>query len=148
MEDIETDPMRLSDGPSAKRVRRRTASASSDACGSSLRRKQSENGRFWFHNGDIILEMESVRFKVHRERLSCSEVFADMLALPQPSNAETVDGVALVKLQDSARDWITALEWMYSPLCVVHQFSVLPLANVVAQRFLLTLTSLRIRNIG
>lgn len=99
--------------PPAKRRRRRISSADArDAtqCGS-----HSTPGPFWFADGDLVLEVKAYRFKVHRARLACSEIFADMLALPQPANAECVAGAPLVRLADSARDWLIALEWMYDP---------------------------------
>lgn len=119
MYDVEMTSARLTDSsPPAKRARRRTASAASDACGSGLQRIPSDTRPFWLPDGDIILEVGCYRYKIHRKRLSCSEIFADMLALPQPPDAERMDGVPLVRLQDNARDWMIALEWMYDPLCV------------------------------
>lgn len=69
---------------------------------------------FWFDNGDLVLEVEQHRFKIHRAGLSCSEVFVDMFALPgQPPDEECVDGVPLVQLVDNAYDWMTLLSWVY-----------------------------------
>ncbi|KAH9919636.1 uncharacterized protein B0H18DRAFT_1027278 [Fomitopsis serialis] len=70
---------------------------------------------FWFSDGDIVLEVEQHRFKVHGTRLQCSEIFLDMLGMPQPKDADAVDGCPLVLLADSAQDWQVALKWMYDP---------------------------------
>ena len=69
---------------------------------------------FWFDDGDLVLEVEQHRFKIHRAGLSCSEIFGDMFALPgQPPEEECVDGVPLVQLADNAHDWMALLSWIY-----------------------------------
>jgi hypothetical protein len=70
---------------------------------------------FWFADGDFILRIENHLFKVHHIRLQASEIFTDMLALPQPPNADCIDGCPFVKLTDAATDWVVALKWMYDP---------------------------------
>ncbi|EPS99251.1 hypothetical protein FOMPIDRAFT_1079837, partial [Fomitopsis schrenkii] len=70
---------------------------------------------FWFSDGDIVLEVEQHRFRVHGAHLQCSEIFSDMLAMPQPPDAEKVDGCPLVRLVDTAQDWQVALKWIYDP---------------------------------
>lgn len=77
---------------------------------------------FWFSDGDIVLQVEQHRFRVHGARLRCSEIFSDMLAMPQPPDAETVDGCPLVHLADAAQDWQVALKWMYDPAYVARLF--------------------------
>lgn len=72
-------------------------------------------GPYWFKDGDFVLRVENFTFKVHHDRLSCSEIFMDMLAIPQPINAESVDGCAFVELPDSPADWMVVLEWIYTP---------------------------------
>ena len=73
---------------------------------------------FWFSDGDIVLQVEQHRFRVHGARLQCSEIFSDMLAMPQPPDAEKVDDCFLVHLTDTAQDWQVALKWMYDPAYV------------------------------
>ena len=47
----------------------------------------------WFEDGNIIFRAENTLFKVHRGILRRqSEVFDDLLTLPQPIDVETVDG--------------------------------------------------------
>lgn len=71
---------------------------------------------FWFDDGNIVLEVESHQFKVHRERLSCSPIFSGMFDLPQPASSDNVEGCPLVSLVgDAARDWLVTLSWMYHP---------------------------------
>lgn len=75
---------------------------------------------FWFSDGDIVLEVEQHRFRVHGAHLQCSEIFSDMLAMPQPPDAEKVDGCPLVRLVDTAQDWQVALKWIYDPAYVAR----------------------------
>lgn len=103
------------DSPPAKRTRRRAPSTTSDARSSSRRDTRSEIRPVWHPDGDLVLEVEGCLFKIHCHRLSCSEVFADMFALPQPPDAERIEDSPLVRLQDNARDWIVALGWVYDP---------------------------------
>ncbi|EIN05696.1 hypothetical protein PUNSTDRAFT_145651 [Punctularia strigosozonata HHB-11173 SS5] len=94
---------------------------------------------FYFPDGDIVLKVkvhiflgvtgyaaspgltapdasqEWQFFRIHRERLSYSQVFADMLDIPQPPEADMHDGCAVVELYDDARDWMATLRWMYDP---------------------------------
>ncbi|TFY65310.1 hypothetical protein EVJ58_g2044 [Rhodofomes roseus] len=95
---------------------------------------------FWFGDGDIVLEIEQHRFKVHRTRLQCSEIFSDMLAIPQPEDAEAVDGCPLVQLADSVQDWQVALKWIYDPdsFAVMQHpvpFPLLPSALRIATKY-------------
>ncbi|KAJ7278869.1 hypothetical protein C8J57DRAFT_1125613 [Mycena rebaudengoi] len=77
---------------------------------------------FWFSDGDLVLEIEGHLFKVHRKRLLCSVIFSDMLALPQPLDADQVDGCASVVLPgDTIANWQAALAWMYYTECFVNQ---------------------------
>lgn len=71
----------------------------------------------WLPDGNVILQAESMMFKVHRSVLSRhSSVFADMFAMPQP--ATTIqDGEPVVPLQNSALDIETMLETMYGHRC-------------------------------
>ncbi|KAL6308839.1 hypothetical protein BKA93DRAFT_697979, partial [Sparassis latifolia] len=62
---------------------------------------------------DIVLEIEQQCFKVHQSRLKCSVIFSDMLEVPQPADAESVDGCPLVQLADAVDDWIMTMKWLY-----------------------------------
>ncbi|KAG6336748.1 hypothetical protein ID866_2353 [Astraeus odoratus] len=73
-----------------------------------------DGDRFWFTDGNIVLAVEQKLFKIHRSKLMCSIVFADMLELPQPEVVEAVDGCPLVALPgDSVADWTVVLNWLY-----------------------------------
>lgn len=45
---------------------------------------EADNKQFWFHDGDIVLEIEDkhLRVKIHREKLMDSLMFSTMLGLP------------------------------------------------------------------
>ena len=77
--------------------------------------KSSPTRPFWFADGDIVLDVERHLFKIHRKRLQCSEIFSDMLAVPQPDVVDKMDDCPLVSLPDAAQDWLVALQWMYEP---------------------------------
>ncbi|KAG2129498.1 hypothetical protein DEU56DRAFT_496936, partial [Suillus clintonianus] len=98
-EDMRTSP------PPAKRQRtghRRTSESSI------------EQSQFWFADGDIVISVEGQSWKIHRSKLMCSVIFADMLELPQPADIERMHGCPLVSLwQDSVKDWLVVLMWMY-----------------------------------
>ncbi|OCH87850.1 hypothetical protein OBBRIDRAFT_795835 [Obba rivulosa] len=72
-------------------------------------------GQYWFADGDIVLEVGKYWFKVHSNKLMCSEIFSDMFKMPQPHDAEKVDGCPFVWLADSAEDWLATVKWLYSP---------------------------------
>ncbi|KAJ6480496.1 hypothetical protein C8R47DRAFT_1218697 [Mycena vitilis] len=59
----------------------------------------------WFHDGTLVLVAGSSLFRVYRGQLAKrSSVFHDMLELPQPATAETIDGCPVVRLWDDERD--------------------------------------------
>ncbi|KIJ64335.1 hypothetical protein HYDPIDRAFT_90957 [Hydnomerulius pinastri MD-312] len=83
------------------------------AASSSADRNRTEEP-FWFPDGNIVLGVECKQFKVHRSKLMCSLIFADMLELPQPELVENVDGSPVVNLpHDTVNDWRATLHWMY-----------------------------------
>jgi hypothetical protein len=70
----------------------------------------------WFDDGSIILETQGLmQFRVHRSILSAhSQIFKDMLAVPQPPMSEDViEGCPVVRLTDSAEDWKHVLQALY-----------------------------------
>lgn len=95
--------------PPPKRRCARAMDPSSSSMGAFAQQAQSP---FWMTDGDFILRVEGVLFKVHHRSLSKSEIFGDMMAMPQPCDAECIDGCPLVELADSAQDWLVALRWM------------------------------------
>ena len=59
----------------------------------------------WMEDGNIVIEAENVAFKVYKGILAHrSEVFRDLFSVPSPAEVESMDGVPIVHLQDSAAD--------------------------------------------
>ncbi|KAI6039142.1 hypothetical protein EDC04DRAFT_2603393 [Pisolithus marmoratus] len=60
----------------------------------------------WFDDGNIVLVAEGKCFRVYRGMLSVhSPIFKDMFSCPQPADQEeTIEGCAVVHLQDSASE--------------------------------------------
>ena len=59
----------------------------------------------WFEDGNIIVIAEDTAFRLYRGILSAaSPVFKDLFSVPQPADAETMDGCPVVHLADSATD--------------------------------------------
>ncbi|KAJ7134262.1 hypothetical protein C8R44DRAFT_869924 [Mycena epipterygia] len=68
-------------------------------------------------HGDIVIQVESTQFRVHRDSLSNhSSVFGDMFSLPQSPNEATVEGCPIVHLTgDSVQDVEIILAAFYDP---------------------------------
>ncbi len=63
------------------------------------------SARFWFDDGNVVLQAEDTQFRVHRSHLALhSEIMKDCFSCPQPGDAPTVEGCPLVLLPDSATD--------------------------------------------
>jgi hypothetical protein len=80
-------------------------------------------GEPWIFDGNFIIQAQNTRFRVLRSILmSQSEVFTDVLCLPQGEDAETVNGCAVIVLHDSASDLQHLLKaifaFAYACLCV------------------------------
>ena len=78
--------------------------------------EQGEHGEPWFDDGNLILQAEhNVCFKVHRGMLARqSEVFKDMLAIPQPSmNAAPEPREETVRMYDLPVDLSNLLKAIY-----------------------------------
>ncbi|KAJ7174913.1 hypothetical protein C8R46DRAFT_945816 [Mycena filopes] len=59
----------------------------------------------WFEDGGIVVKAQKTLFRVSRAILVLqSPIFADMFKIPQPPNAEAIDGCPVVELFDSAED--------------------------------------------
>ena len=85
---------------------------------------------WWFPTGDLVLGVESLMFRVHKQILARhSAVFEDMFALSEPSgDCDNVENVPRVQLHDSASDWMETLAWLYN-----GRFARLPLAMSIRQ---------------
>ncbi|KAJ7736053.1 hypothetical protein DFH07DRAFT_706382, partial [Mycena maculata] len=68
----------------------------------------------WFPDGNIILRAHNVLFRVFRGILAArSPVFADMLAFPQPDDADAIEGCPVLQLDDSAADTMYFLKALF-----------------------------------
>lgn len=73
--------------------------------------------QLWFDDGNIVLLVDNVAFRVHRSLLGRhSTVFKDLFELSQPSTSidEQMDGVPLVKLHDSPHELTDLLDVIYN----------------------------------
>ncbi|KAJ6571179.1 hypothetical protein B0H19DRAFT_936860 [Mycena capillaripes] len=59
----------------------------------------------WFQDCGLIIQAETTLFRVSRDFLGMrSCVFRDMLSMPPPADADTMEGCPFVRLPDSAQD--------------------------------------------
>jgi hypothetical protein len=74
----------------------------------------------WFDDGSIVLCVEHTLFRVHRTILcKHSEIFSDMLKIPQTTSDTTIEGCTVVSLPDKAVDFVDLLKVLYDPLQVI-----------------------------
>jgi hypothetical protein len=76
----------------------------------------SHSTNYWFDDGNVVLQVESTLFRVHRSILSMhSEVFRGMFSVPQPAatDGDLVDNCPVVQLPDRAVDWTHVLKAFY-----------------------------------
>ncbi|KAG6849140.1 hypothetical protein H0H93_011003 [Arthromyces matolae] len=73
---------------------------------------------FWYNDGSIILVVDNTGFRVHKSILSQhSDVFADLFTIPQPvEKGESMEGCAVVRLQDNLEDFVEVMKAIYHPL--------------------------------
>ena len=70
-----------------------------------LESRQKRDEEIWFEDGNIIVIAEDTAFRLYKGILSAaSPVFKDLFSVPQPEDAETMDGCPVVHLADSATD--------------------------------------------
>lgn len=75
--------------------------------------------QFWFHDGSVILQVESKLFRVHQTILANhSEVFAGLFEVPQPPGENMLEGCHIVELHDKEQDFVDLLHAVYNPSCV------------------------------
>ncbi|KAG2010433.1 hypothetical protein CC2G_013261 [Coprinopsis cinerea AmutBmut pab1-1] len=113
--------------PSAKR--RRTNLSDSNA------EEQVVNStEYWFSDGNIILQVENTRFRVHKSVLAIhSPILHDMFSVPQPPEGEEfVEGCPVVQLWDRAEDWELLLWISYRGVQYRLQENTRPHLNTVA----------------
>lgn len=82
---------------------------------------QYQRGDFWFDDGNIVLVAGKTAFRAHQGVLSRkSEVFKDMVAVPQPQNPSTYDGCPTVELSEDEEDVKLLLSSIYDgDRCVI-----------------------------
>lgn len=72
--------------------------------------------KFWFHDGSVILQVESKLFRVHQTILANhSEVFASLFEVPQPAGEFSLEGCPIVVLHDNENDFEDLLHAVYNP---------------------------------
>ncbi|KAJ2930326.1 hypothetical protein H1R20_g6782, partial [Candolleomyces eurysporus] len=72
--------------------------------------------QFWFHDGSVILQVESKLFRVHQTILANhSEVFAGLFEVPQPPGEHMLEGCHIVVLHDKEQDFVDMLHAVYNP---------------------------------
>ncbi|KAI0365131.1 hypothetical protein BV20DRAFT_904011, partial [Pilatotrama ljubarskyi] len=64
-----------------------------------------KDAELWFEDGNVALVARNVAFRVYKGILARrSEVFCDLFSIPNPPDAETIDGVPAVQPSDSPDD--------------------------------------------
>lgn len=76
-------------------------------------------GAFWFDDGNIILEVEGVHFRVYTGMLALhSPSFRDLphyLPIDATASERRIDGHPIVVLSDVPRDWEIVLSVIFDP---------------------------------
>ncbi|KDR77427.1 hypothetical protein GALMADRAFT_245620 [Galerina marginata CBS 339.88] len=85
-----------------------------------------QHPKFWFEDGNVILQAGSMQFKVHRSVLSSqSQIFKDMFSLPQPVRSSIADAntqsCPTVVLHDTPNEIENLISLLYDTLRV-HSF--------------------------
>lgn len=89
---------------------------------------------FWFEEGNIILQLESKQYRVHKSILSMhSNFFKDLFQVPQPENEPLIEGCQVVQLfHDSVRDLEQVLSHLYYPYIMHDPQKTLSFASIAA----------------
>lgn len=67
---------------------------------------------YFVADGNVLLHVGSILFKVHRGVLEKAEVFADTLLVGSDVGGEE-EGIPTIKLDDKEEDWVLFLRAMY-----------------------------------
>ncbi|KDR77428.1 hypothetical protein GALMADRAFT_245621 [Galerina marginata CBS 339.88] len=92
----------------------------------------SQHPEFWFEDGNVIIQAESTQFKVHCSVLSSqSEIFKDMFAIPQPSNASAESASSpVIILHDSLEDVQNIISLLYDTMRIYNRQEKTPLSVI------------------
>lgn len=79
--------------------------------------RDSRRTDFWFKDGNVVVLAGNVAFKVHRGVLERhSDVFRDVLSIPQPPEEGTFEGCHMVEIFDEPADLWCLLKALYDGL--------------------------------
>ncbi|TEB19246.1 hypothetical protein FA13DRAFT_1698124 [Coprinellus micaceus] len=102
--------------PQASSSKHEAVKAPSEVVSTTPQANPSRHERFWFHDGSVILHVESKLFRVHQTILAnYSEVFAGLFEMPQPNGDSMLEGCHIVELHDSEKDFEDLLHAVYNP---------------------------------
>ena len=75
------------------------------------------SSKFWFEDGNVVLQAEHMQFRLHRSVLSMHcPIFRDMFACSLPENGPTVDGCPLVHLSETLEDVKNFVKILYKSI--------------------------------
>ncbi|TDL25681.1 hypothetical protein BD410DRAFT_784719 [Rickenella mellea] len=110
---------------------------------SSPRDKPEPHPDLWYSDGSVALIAEGTAFRVHGGLLAAnSDIFKDMLRVPQPDLVETYEGVPIIYLSDTKNDLEHLLKVIYRFQCLwpeaVIEFDVLASLLRMSTKYLFT----------
>ncbi|KAI4294552.1 hypothetical protein K525DRAFT_212399 [Schizophyllum commune Loenen D] len=95
-------------GESRKRQRSEVEDADVEVKGDGIR-----DEKHWYADGNLVLRVEDILFRLLNVN---SEIFRDMLSVPQPVAQDDLEGCPVVRLPgDSAEGWRYLLDALYDP---------------------------------
>ena len=79
------------------------------------------SSKFWFEDGNVVLQAERTQFRLHRSVLSMHcPIFRDMFACSLPENGPAVDGCPLIHFSETLEDvgnfvkiLYRSIEWVF-----------------------------------
>jgi len=75
------------------------------------------SSKFWFQDGNVVLQAEHTQFRLHRSVLSMHcPIFRDMFACSLPENGPTVDGCPLVHFSETLEDTENFIKILYKSI--------------------------------
>ncbi|KAF8959128.1 hypothetical protein BDZ97DRAFT_1667567 [Flammula alnicola] len=85
--------------------------------------------KFWFDDGNVILQVDNTQFRVHRSVLSRhSNVFCDMFNLPQPEDERSPETCPVVPLYDTVEQVTHIISFLYDNIISYNLRNPLPFA--------------------